>query len=58
MSQLLINNYIREIESLIQYGGDKKETSIRRAFANLLTSALGVGVSRLVFVIFAILFDR
>ena len=38
MSQLLINTYIREIESLIQYGGDKKETSIRRAFANLLTT--------------------
>ena len=38
MSQLLIHNYIREIESLIQYGGDKKETSIRRAFANLLTA--------------------
>ena len=38
MSQLLINTYIREIESLIQYGGDKKETSIRRAFANLLTA--------------------
>jgi predicted helicase len=38
MSQLLIANYIREIEKYIQYGGDKKETSIRRAFANLLSA--------------------
>ena len=38
MSELLINRYQAEIAKYIQYGGDKKETSIRRAFANLLTS--------------------
>ena len=38
MSELLINQYHAEIAKYIQYGGDKKETSIRRAFANLLTS--------------------
>ena len=38
MSELLINQYQAEIAKTIQYGGDKKETSIRRAFANLLTS--------------------
>ena len=38
MSELLINQYQAEIAKYIQYGGDKKETSIRRAFANLLTS--------------------
>lgn len=38
MSELLINQYHAEIAKYIQYGGDKKETSIRRAFANLLNS--------------------
>ena len=37
MSELLINQYQAEIAKYIQYGGDKKETSIRRAFANLQT---------------------
>lgn len=36
MSELLVNQYQAEIAKYIQYGGDKKETSIRRAFANLL----------------------
>ncbi len=38
MSELLINQYHAEIAKYIQYGGDKKETSIRRAFANLLST--------------------
>lgn len=38
MSELLISQYQAEIAKYIQYGGDKKETSIRRAFANLLSS--------------------
>lgn len=38
MSELLINQYHAEIAKYVQYGGAKKETSIRRAFANLLTS--------------------
>ena len=36
MSQLLISNYIHEIESLIQHGGSSNEGSIRKAFSNLL----------------------
>jgi len=36
MSQLLISNYIREIETLIRYGGSADESSIRKAFSNLL----------------------
>ncbi len=36
MSQLLISNYIHEIESLIQHGGSVNEGSIRKAFSNLL----------------------
>jgi predicted helicase len=36
MSQLLISNYIREIETLIQFGGSADESSIRKAFSNLL----------------------
>lgn len=35
MSQLLISNYIHEIESLIQHGGPASEGSIRKAFSNL-----------------------
>ena len=38
MSELLISQYHAEISKYVQYGGAKKETSIRRAFANLLTS--------------------
>jgi len=38
MSELLISQYQSEISKYIQYGGDKKETSIRRAFANLLST--------------------
>ena len=36
MSQLLIQTYHTEIENLIQYGGSRKETSIRGAFQKLL----------------------
>ena len=38
MSVLLISGYISELEKLTRFGGDKKETSLRRAFANLLTA--------------------
>ncbi|MDM8557209.1 type ISP restriction/modification enzyme [Candidatus Parabeggiatoa sp. HSG14] len=36
MSRLLIQNYHTEVEKIIQYGGSRKETSIRVAFQNLL----------------------
>jgi predicted helicase len=36
MSLLLIQNYYNEVDKLIQFGGSRKETSIRRAFENLL----------------------
>jgi predicted helicase len=36
MSLLLIQNYYNEVDKLIQYGGSRKEASIRRAFENLL----------------------
>ncbi len=36
MSRLLIQNYLKEVEKIIQYGGSHKETSIRVAFQNLL----------------------
>ncbi len=36
MSRLLITQYHTEIEKIIQYGGSRKETSIRTAFQNLL----------------------
>jgi hypothetical protein len=36
MSSILIDNYYREVGSLIRFGGSKKETSIRTAFQNLL----------------------
>jgi predicted helicase len=36
MSRLLIQTYHTEIEKIIQYGGSRKETSIRVAFQNLL----------------------
>ncbi len=36
MSLLLIQQYYAEVDKLIQYGGSRKETSIRTAFQNLL----------------------
>jgi len=38
MSRLLIQNYHTEVEKIIQYGGSRKETSIRVAFQNLLNA--------------------
>ena len=38
MSRHLIQNYYTELEKLIQYGGSRKETTIREAFKNLLKS--------------------
>jgi len=38
MSKLQIQNYHTEVEKIIQYGGSRKETSIRVAFQNLLNS--------------------
>ncbi|MFK5969818.1 MAG: N-6 DNA methylase [Candidatus Marithrix sp.] len=38
MSRLLIQNYHSEVEKIIQYGGSRKETSIRVAFQNLLNA--------------------
>ncbi len=34
MSRLLIQNYYTDIEKIIQYGGSRKETTIREAFKN------------------------
>jgi predicted helicase len=36
MSRLLISQYQAEVEKIVQYGGSRKETSIRVAFQNLL----------------------
>ncbi|NCR38368.1 MAG: N-6 DNA methylase [Microcystis aeruginosa W13-11] len=36
MSRLLIQQYYREVDKIIQFGGSKKETSLRVAFQNLL----------------------
>ncbi|MBW4571568.1 MAG: hypothetical protein KME31_27195 [Tolypothrix carrinoi HA7290-LM1] len=36
MSKLLVTQYHTEVEKIIQYGGSRKETSIRVAFQNLL----------------------
>lgn len=36
MSKFLIKQYHAEVEKVIQYGGSRKETSIRFAFQNLL----------------------
>ncbi|MBM2813940.1 MAG: adenine specific methyltransferase, partial [Ignavibacteria bacterium] len=36
MSRLLVENYHKEVENLISFGGSKKETSIRTAFQRLL----------------------
>ncbi|MFB2817765.1 N-6 DNA methylase [Umezakia ovalisporum] len=36
MSRLLISQYHTELEKIIQFGGSRKETSIRGAFQNLL----------------------
>ncbi|VEP13849.1 Adenine specific DNA methyltransferase [Hyella patelloides LEGE 07179] len=38
MSRLLISQYHAEVEKIIQYGGSRKETSIRTAFQNLLNA--------------------
>src|SRR5437588_3343235 len=38
MNQLLVSNYLREIASLLQFGGSADESSIRKAFSNLLDS--------------------
>ncbi|MEH1802307.1 MAG: type ISP restriction/modification enzyme [Nostoc sp.] len=36
MSKLLVSQYYTEVERIIQYGGSRKETSIRVAFQNLV----------------------
>jgi predicted helicase len=36
MSALFVANYIREIEAMARYGGSSDESSIRKAFSNLL----------------------
>jgi hypothetical protein len=36
MSRLLIQQYYSEVDKIIQFGGSKKETSLRVAFQNLL----------------------
>ncbi|MHC5933055.1 N-6 DNA methylase [Nostoc sp.] len=36
MSKLLVSQYHTEVEKIIQYGGSRKETSIRVAFQNLV----------------------
>ena len=36
MSRLLVGQYQTEVEKIIQYGGSRKETSIRVAFQNWL----------------------
>ncbi len=36
MSQLLVSQYQREIADLMQFGGSSDESSIRKAFSNLL----------------------
>lgn len=36
MSKLLVSQYHAEVEKIVQYGGSKKETSIRNAFEKLL----------------------
>ena len=36
MSKLLIHQYYNTVDQIIQYGGSRKETSIRVAFQNLL----------------------
>ena len=38
MSRLLVTQYQAEVEKIIQYGGSRKETSIRFAFQNLLNA--------------------
>jgi len=39
MSQLLVSQYQREIADLMQFGGSSDESSIRKAFSNLLDTA-------------------
>jgi len=36
MSKLLINQYYTEVDKIIQFGGSRKETSVRNAFSRLL----------------------
>ena len=36
MSRLLVAHYIREIDTLASYGGSRDESSLRKAFSNLL----------------------
>jgi len=36
MSVFLVNQYLTEVQKIIQYGGSRKETAIRTAFQNLL----------------------
>jgi len=38
MSKLLINQYYNNVDQIIQYGGSRKETSIRVEFQNLLNN--------------------
>ena len=42
MSKWLISQYYSEVEKIIQYGGSRKETSIRTAFQNLLNEQLAL----------------
>ena len=36
MSRLLVSQYHAEVQKIVQYGGSRKETSIRNAFERLL----------------------
>ncbi|MEY3328212.1 MAG: hypothetical protein RLZZ115_1093, partial [Cyanobacteriota bacterium] len=38
MSKLLISQYYNKVDQIIQYGGSRKETSIRVEFQNLLNN--------------------
>lgn len=38
MSRLLVSQYQAEVQKIIQYGGSRKETSIRNAFERLLNA--------------------
>ena len=38
MSKLLISQYYNNVDQIIQYGGSRKETSIRVEFQNLLNN--------------------
>jgi hypothetical protein len=43
MSRLLIQQYYSEVDKIIQFGGSKKETSLRVAFQNLLNEYCKTG---------------